>query len=309
MILVFANTRAELIKLSPLIKELKKQGKLFFVIGTGQHDLDYLAKGFNISIDKYLTDPPTGSSRFGLSKFKALMWIPTALWKSWRYIIKTKPEYVICHGDTLSAALVAIAGKFSKSKVVHIEAGLRSDRLFEPFPEEIMRRIISKCADLHYCPNGIAYFNLKGIEGRKYVGNTIYDLLKSYNIISTPGDYVVSTIHRQENLKNPERLRMIANTLNFCNREVRLFAHDPLLKALNKYGIKMNDNIKISKLSNHKDFVKVLAGSLFVVADGGSVMEECAFYDKPFIMMRSHTERTILEPYVGASKEIVRDLK
>jgi len=309
MILVFASTRAELIKMSPLIKELKKQNIEHKVVATGQHNLWELQKKFDIEII-YLTQPPEGSSKFGLSKLKALKFSIDVIFKTKKLYRYLHPKYVIVHGDTLSCALVSIASKICGRKLMHIESGLNSFNTHEPFPEEIMRRIAIKLSDYHFAPTKESVENLKGKKNVYYVGNTIYDVLKSYDIDGKfDGNYVVASIHRQENMNNKTRMRIIVNAMNYCNKEVFLFAHDPFLIALKKYHLKLNENVIIKKLATHEEFIAYLSNCSFVIGDGGSIQEECAYYNKPYVMMRAWTERKVLEPKPGASKRIAKIIK
>jgi len=311
MNLIFTNTRAELIKLSPLINLMKDQEINYEIIATGQHNLDELSKSLDIKINKYIIPPPKESSRFGLSKLKAIFWIYKVICKTFDYILmhKSNSKLIIVHGDTLSSAIVSFVSFILKEKVVHIEAGLRSKNLFNPFPEEIMRRIICKFSKIHFVPDKQSYNNLIKAKGEKYiVGNTIYDLINSYNIEPSEEEYAIAVIHRHENLTNKKRMKQIINTINYCNKKVFLFAHHPLLKSINNFGLKLNSNVIIKSLKNHKKFIEYLANSSFVIADGGSIMEECKFYNKPYIMMREETERKNLYPTLFASKKILEVL-
>jgi len=320
MILIILGTRAEYIKMFPLIKEMDKQGLQFKVIATGQHNLEDLNKKFKRDII-YLTTPPDESSRFGFSKFKALKWAAKIFFKLNKLFsggyYDTKypeedpyiPDYILAHGDTMSTAIISLSSFFTFVPLIHIESGLNSFNIKEPFPEEIMRRIAIKIARYHFAPTKEAVENLKGKKNVYFVGNTIFDLLKDYKLKPHKGNYVVASIHRQENMNSKERMRIITNAMNYCNRKVILFAHDPFLVALKKFGLGLNKNVEVKKLVNHKDFLKCLVNCDFVIGDGGSIQEECAYFKKPYVMMRAWTERKNIYTKLGASKKIVEILK
>ena len=300
MIIIGLGTRAEAIKIKLITDELNKRGLRYRyrIIATGQHDISHI-----IYPDIYLTRPPESTSRFGMSKLRALLWGLKIIIKLMSFLHKR--DKLIIHGDTLSAVLFSIAGKLKGCEIIHVEAGLRSFNK-EPFPEEYCRRIIDRFSGICFTPTHEATRNLEG-KGKEvyFVGNTIFDLLKSYNLKTTQGNYVIASIHRGENLRNKDRMRMIVNSLNWCNCEVKLVYHDPLLIALKKYNLYLNKNVKLLKLTNHKEFIKQLVGCKFVISDGGSIMEESVFYKKPHIMMRMWTERKEIDPRCGASKKIV----
>ena len=298
------GTRAETIKMIPIIEEFKKREIKIKVIGTGQHNLDNYYKP-----DFYLTTPPDKSSRFGFSKLKALMWGFKIIIKIFKNV--NRKDLILIHGDTLSSALISIGASLRKCKIVHIEAGLRSNNMREPFPEEIMRKIVDNRANILFLPTKLEIDNVKNYNEKEsyVVGNTIIDNLKKYNLQINIGNYVVVSIHRQENMRNQLRMRMIVNALNHICLPIYIYAHDPFIEALNKFELKLNDNIKIMKMVSHKEFMQKVSGSYFVIADGGSIQEECAWMKKPCILFRQYTERHGFDFGNGeASKKIVEEL-
>jgi UDP-N-acetylglucosamine 2-epimerase (non-hydrolysing) len=153
MIAIVIGTKAELIKCVPVIKELDKRRIEYSIIHTGQHSLSDLAKDFEIkNPDILLYNPPKTSSRFMTKTHKAIFWGATLIKKIRVVLNKLQPKYVLFHGDTLTTASAAIAssnflGRKSWENA-HLEAGLRSFNLFEPFPEEISRRIADRFSDI-----------------------------------------------------------------------------------------------------------------------------------------------------------------
>lgn len=314
-IIIVIGTRAEFIKMIPVFWELKKQNIDFQLISTGQHNLNNLSKKYKIKIDKYITEPPIKSSRFGFSKFKALFWSLTIFWKVRNLIKKEtlklgRSPLIIVQGDTLSVAIISIVTGRLKYPLIHIEAGLFSNSNLEPFPEEICRKVSDYYSTICFAPTKEAYNRLKKKDKEVYyVGNTIIDLVKSYKFKVKSEDYAICTIHRGENLRSELRMRFITTILNNYKFKIILFAHDPLLVALKKYNLKLNKNIQIKKLVNHKEFIKKLTNCSLIFSDGGSITEESWYYNKPLILLRAYNERIERNVKEGASQKIVEILK
>lgn len=302
-IVIIIGTRAETIKMLPVIKEFKKRNIKVRIIGTGQHNLDnYYKPNF------YLTIPPNKSSRFGFSKFKALKWSLSVIIKIFKNV--KKGNLVLVHGDTLSSALISIGAKLRKCKIIHIEAGLRSFCNSEPKPEEIMRKIVDKLSNICFCPTHVAMDNLKNNKSKNYmVGNTIFDTLPNKNENLKVKDYAIACIHRQENLRSELRMRMILNILNNCNLKVYVYAYDNFLESIEKFGIKFNKNLIIKKPINHNKFLEKLRECCLIFSDGGSIFEEAKYFDKKIIDLRAYSERVNVITDKGASKKIVDILK
>ncbi len=306
MITVALGTRAELIKTFPVIKELEKRGIEYEFIATGQHNLDKLCDLFEIERPKYLTEPPKEGQKFVLSisrgikesfKIKKLMR---------KYIIEKKPDAVVVHGDTASTASIALSSLKTNTKLAHIEAGLRSRDLFEPFPEEFSRILTDHLSQLLFAVSRTAYKNLKmeNVKGKVYLtGNTIVDsALKAYEMgkkeVSIPDyDYGVVTVHRLENLKLYWRMLRIVRIISETSKRIKLlfFAHENTLKALNRYNllryIEKNPNIELCRVRDYPSFIVLLKNSKIILTDGGSMQEESLVFGIPAIILRMRTER------------------
>jgi UDP-N-acetylglucosamine 2-epimerase (non-hydrolysing) len=225
------GTRPEAIKLAPIIQLLEKDSRFeSFVIVTAQQRemLDQVLSLFNLHPDDDLNlmtiDQPL--AQLTSSIFTNL----DPLFE------KYQPDWVIVQGDTTTAMTAALAAYYRRVKVAHIEAGLRTGDKWQPFPEEVNRKIIGTIADLHFAPTDQAWRNLirEGItkDDIKVTGNTIIDalnqvshlpipseienLLKGKGILSGEKELVVVTAHRRENFGEPIRnicaaLRQLAN--------------------------------------------------------------------------------------------------
>src|SRR5258708_1482394 len=220
----FIGTTTELIKLSPIIGELEKRKINFKIITSGQTKVNF-NELFSI-IKKQKADIALGDKIDRSSVTKFSLWSITALFKGLSLGeefkgLDSKNSYFLVHGDPVSSLIGAIVAKFYGLKLVHIESGLRSFNFFEPFPEEICRVIISKMADIHFCPNEWSINNLMSEKGEKV--NTFQNtLIESYWKIASKKKlyekelklgnkkYFVLIMHRQEHVifgkNNSEKL-------------------------------------------------------------------------------------------------------
>jgi UDP-N-acetylglucosamine 2-epimerase (non-hydrolysing) len=244
----------------------------------------------------------------GLSyKYQVVEWM-TKNWNFLRKILKkvSNDTHIVVQGDTLSALIGSLVAKFYKLKLIHIEAGLRSGRVFDPFPEEITRRIISHLADLNFAPNGIALNNLKIVKGIKI--NTFHNtgidfLIKTINEFKISGRvipkevYCLVTLHRTELIANKEVLiRTIAEIRDlskYIKCKVVFDSHIYINLLKNDYLNELFnlENVELHNKINYEDFLFILINSEFVITDSGGIQEECSFLGKPVLIHRRSTER------------------
>ena len=337
-IAIIIGTKAELIKCMPIMLELKKRGEDYWFIHTGQHSLKDSCEEFGLKRPNFvLSKAPELSTKFW-SKINAISitWFLTIIPKIKKLIKKIKPKYIIYHGDTMSTAAASIASSkilnpTKKWKNVHLEAGLRSENLFEPFPEEISREISSKFSDILLAVSDRSEKNLQKYESRKKIikiGNTIvdsaliaYEKAKKKHKI-TKEDYVLINIHRHENLKNKKRMEKIIEILKNIKIKAIWPLHDNTFHHLKKYGlmkkVKEMQNIKITPLVGYSEFIFSLANCKYLITDGGSIQEESLVFKKPCILLRKKTERQeglttginfLTKLNVNYSKKIIKDIE
>ena len=227
-ILVVIGTRPEAIKLAPTILEFQEHQDLVQVevCITGQHRslLDNVLNNFGIS-SKYDLNLMSANQTLEAVTSKALTGVSEIL-------AQKHFDWIIVQGDTSTALAASLAGFYSKIKVAHVEAGLRTHNKSEPFPEEINRQLISKIADLHFAPTQLAKDNLvtESVPPSSIVitGNTVIDALGiAFNSEpsarveellqhNTNKKLIVVTAHRRENFGDPlieicEALKYLAN--------------------------------------------------------------------------------------------------
>ena len=299
-ILCVVGTRPEAIKMAPVILALKKEDfAIVRVLATAQHReiLDQALNIFGIKIDIDLNVMSKNQSLASLTS-KLLVDIDKVL-------MNEKPNVILVQGDTTTVMTAALLGFYHKIPVGHIEAGLRTYDLSNPFPEEANRIIVSKLAKWHFAPTVSSKNNLlsEKIEEKNIfvTGNTVIDSLlfisslnDSVNLNESKKTILV-TAHRRENFGKP--------FLNIC-KAIRYLA-DKNLDIEFIYPVHPNPNVyEIAKveLGNHPriiltapldypEFVAAMNLSYFILTDSGGVQEEAPALGKPVLVMRYETER------------------
>ncbi len=311
-IAIVIGTRAEFIKTFPVMLELQRRNVPYYFIHTGQHSLGKLCKIFSVkNPDIILTEEPKKSSKFNAQQGKAILWNLKLVGKIRKELRMLKNlEYVLYHGDTMTTATASIASSklmnpFKKYKNVHLEAGLRSWNNFEPFPEEISRRIAGRFSDILFAPSEGSKKNLKKLKRKKILmyGNTIVDsahyalgLAKKKKIKPLDREkFALVTVHRHENLKNKKRMEKIVEILLSVEIPTYFAAHDNTLKKLEDFGLlkklEGNKNIKLIKPIDYINFIYQISKCSLIICDGGSMQEESLIFGKPCVILRNSTER------------------
>ncbi len=308
-LLFIFGTRPEAIKLAPLIIKAKECG--FFdvkVCLTGQHKqmLKQVINFFDIKIDYSFNLMKPNQSLFGITADILSPIEPL--------IEEEKPDFIIIQGDTTTAFVGALSGFYKKIKVVHVEAGLRTNDKYSPFPEEMNRVLISRITDYHFVPSKKSSDNLlaEGLRDNIYiVGNTAIDaLLLGLDLIKRNGDekylgffnfldfskkIVLVTGHRRENfgegLKNIcEALKEIKNRSN--NIQIVYPVHpnpnvrEPVFRILGDI-----QRIFLIEPLEYEYMIWLMNKSFLILTDSGGIQEEASFLGKPLIVMRDSTER------------------
>lgn len=309
----FIGTEAELIKVFPVIIAGMEKGVVCHIIASGQNDLKKSRIMREIQLNgKFLE--LSQESDIKKSAKGLLVWFA----KTYRGAVKQitqvfdkeelKGAPMVVHGDTVSTFMGARIGKKLGCVVCHVEAGLRSHHLLNPFPEEIDRLLTSRIARVHFAPGEEPAENLKRARGTvvntKY--NTILDSLKysehmqvlTKEVEDLRGqDYFVFVMHRQENLANKEFVRQVLDRVKrFAqNRKCVLILHKITEVTLEEMGqleeLKENENFVLLPRVDYFDFMKLLQGAQYVITDGGSNQEELHYMGKPCLIMRKTTER------------------
>lgn len=316
-ILMVLGTRPEAIKMAPVYLELCNYHESIDVklCSTGQHIemLNQALQMFDIKVDFELNLMIPKQSLSHLTS--SLMSAVSNLLKDWT------PDFVLVHGDTTTAMITALACFYQGIEVGHVEAGLRTNNLKSPFPEELNRQLISKIASVHFAPTENAKTNLisEGVsKDRIYLtGNTIVDSLMlimqesskkrfsreeavaqisrllgfDIEIIS----YVLITAHRRENFG--EGIQNICEAILQLSRKFEevMFVYavhlnpnvlDPVNQILGK-----QNNVFLIPPQSYLYFLMLLRGAKVVITDSGGVQEEAPSFGVPVILLRNETER------------------
>lgn len=289
--------------MSPIIRECEKQDLDFFMIHTGQHYSYEMDKIFfeelKLPLPAYNLD--VGSGSHGHQTGKMLAGIEDIL-------VNEKPDIVYVQGDTNTVLAGALAASKLQIKIGHVEAGLRSfDRTM---PEETNRIIADHISDLLFAPTEASKVLLlnEGIpESKIFVtGNTIVDavyenlkIADNSNILESlglkPKEYMLSTLHRQENVDDKERLSEIMKGLGEVSEKynvpIVLPIHPRTKKMVKEFGIQLPKGIQTIEPLGFMEFLKVEANTKLVLSDSGGVQEECCILGVPCVTLRDNTER------------------
>jgi UDP-N-acetylglucosamine 2-epimerase (non-hydrolysing) len=280
MILICFGTRPEWLKIKPLVEKL--DCKLLF---TGQHR-DLLNE---VNVD-YRLYPDAKAHNLSSMRLNAVMVDCLAQFPSYdsKYF-----DYVLVQGDTATAFACALAAFNLKLKVIHLEAGLRTNDLGNPYPEEGYRQMISRIASINLCPTTKALQNLKheGIENAHVVGNTVLDNLIKYKGSESYGNKVLVTLHRRENHAiMGEWFRDLDDIAKRYMGELEfVLPIHPNPSVLKHRDILQHVNV-VEPL-NHDDTMKLLTECKFCITDSGGIQEEASFFNKKAIVCRKNTER------------------
>ncbi len=319
-ILLVFGTRPEAIKMAPLVKEFQKHSSFFEtkVCVTAQHRemLDQVLELFEIKPDFDLNIMKSGQDLYDITS-KVLLGLRDVF-------AEFKPDIVLVHGDTTTTSSASLAAFYSKIKVAHVEAGLRTHNIYSPFPEEANRLITGVLANYHFAPTTVSKDNLLK-EGKNQndivvTGNTVIDALflalkkiesnkklkdkieadinskfknSQFSILNS--QFILVTGHRRENFGE--------GFVNICEALKEIAEFNPHLEIV--YPVHLNPNVQkpvneiLGNVSNihlieplqYESFLYLMSKSYFIITDSGGVQEEAPSLGKPVLVMRDTTER------------------
>jgi len=308
-VLFIFGTRPEAIKFAPLILAMKEDS--FFnvkVCITAQHRemLDQVISFFSIPVDFDLNLMQPNQSLYELTA-KALI-------ETGKVIQAENPDLVFVQGDTTTVLTSALAAYYNKTRIAHLEAGLRSHDIYSPFPEEANRKLTGHLADFHFAPTALSVQHLEQENLTRQVyqtGNTVIDALhkgleiisrdeesyrKHFPFLSENDKVILVTCHRRESFGEPFR--------EICGALEEIARANPEVKLV--YPVHLNPNIKEvahEKLGNlpnvhlitplsYPHLLWLMNRSYLVLTDSGGIQEEAPSLGKPVLVLRKVTERT-----------------
>jgi UDP-N-acetylglucosamine 2-epimerase (non-hydrolysing) len=310
VILVVFGTTGELIKLAPVLLRLDERGHPFVLATTGQQVrqipgflqqfglrqpdlwLGRGRKGRDLSVN---SDIPAWFATVARTWLRTRRRLRDTLWAG------PGRSLVLVHGDTMTTVLGSVMGRSLPSRVAHIEGGLRSYDVRNPFPEEFNRRLATALSRIHYAPGAWAASNLHSGEVVDTGSNTIRDSLELVTDaeppIAVPEDpFGIVSLHRFELLNNRRLLTETIGVLaEAALRTPLLFIdHSVTSAALTRFGLDRHFDaksfVRVPRL-RFFDFVRVERRSAFVVTDSGGSQEESYYLDLPCLVHRVKTER------------------
>ena len=308
--MVVFGTRPEAIKLAPVIKKLEEAKHKFktIVCVTAQHRemLDQVLRLFKIKVKYDLDLMRHNQSLSGITRM--ILDGVTGVLKS------EKPDLVMVQGDTTTTFASSLAAFYQQIKIAHVEAGLRTDNKYSPFPEEINRRMTSVVTDYHFAPTNQSKENLlcEGVDPKKIfvTGNTVIDtllmtvgMLKSLKVekfkelrdIDFSKKIILVTGHRRESFgEGFENICRALKKIADINRNLIIIypvhlnpnVKKPVHRILGKV-----ENIRLINPLNYKPFVYLMEKSYLILTDSGGIQEEAPSLGKPVLVMRDTTER------------------
>ena len=299
---VILGTRPEAIKLAPVIKQLNLTPIKTHLILTGQHRemVDRVMELFNLEADFDLgiMKPQQTLSSITCDSLQGLGKIFTQI----------KPQLIFVQGDTTTAFAAALAAFYHQIAIAHVEAGLRTDNLYNPYPEEANRRLISQIAQLHFAPTELAVKNLQksGVTGEiHHTGNTVIDTLLTVagnqpkceiaNLDWSKYRVLLATVHRRENWGKPlvDILQGFNTILDrFPDTALLLPLHrNPTVREPIKAALGDRPRVFLTEPLDYSELVGAIARCHLLLTDSGGLQEEAPSLGKPVLVLRETTER------------------
>ncbi|MBD2578496.1 UDP-N-acetylglucosamine 2-epimerase (non-hydrolyzing) [Oscillatoria sp. FACHB-1406] len=326
------GTRPEAIKLAPVIQQFQAHRAFrTHIVLTGQHRemVDRVMELFDLTADRDLAimQPQQTLTDITCRSLQGLEGI----------FEEIQPKMVIVQGDTTTAFAATLAAFYQKIPVGHVEAGLRTDDLYNPYPEEVNRRLISQLTQLHFAPTPLAVENLQrsGVIGSiHHTGNTVIDALlevaQKQPECNVPGlDWskfrvLLATVHRRENWGEPlqDILTGFSKILEaFPDTALLLPMHrNPTVREPIQAVLGEHPRVFLTEPLDYGELVGAIQRCYLLLTDSGGLQEEAPSLGKPVLVLRETTERpeavtagtaklvgTEPEAIVGAAGELLRD--
>jgi UDP-N-acetylglucosamine 2-epimerase (non-hydrolysing) len=316
-ILLVFGTRPEAIKMAPLVKEFQKDNANFEtkVCVTAQHRgmLDQVLELFDIKPDYDLNLMKAGQDLYDIT-LNVLLGMKDVL-------SDFKPDIVLVHGDTTTTSATSLSAFYQQIKIAHVEAGLRTGDLYNPWPEEANRQITGVLANYHFVPTVTSRDNLlkesKKSQNILITGNTVIDALflvldKIKNDKESESKIKKQILNSNYDIKKDTKIILVTGhrrenhgqgIVNICEALKAIALNNPTIDIV--YPVHLNPHVQkpvkglLSDVSNihlieplqYEAFIYLMSKSYFVITDSGGVQEEAPSLGKPVLVMRSTTER------------------
>lgn len=300
-VLAVVGTRPEAVKMAPLVRALQAEPWAEVrLLSTGQHGamVDHILAGFGLRADIALAPMPTGQGLADLAARTMAAIDPV--------LAAERPALVLAQGDTHAVLVAALCAHWRRIDFGHVEAGLRTGRLAEPFPEESNRTLVSRLARWQFAPTAGARDHLlrEGIAPASIhvVGNTVIDALQWTARHAAPSAHapqdgrrlLLVTAHRRENLGAPLR--------DICGALRRLAARgdlsivfpvhpNPEVRGLVQAELAGIEAVRLVEPLAYAEMVAAMLAATVILTDSGGLQEEAPALGRPLVVLRRHTER------------------
>jgi UDP-N-acetylglucosamine 2-epimerase (non-hydrolysing) len=305
-VLVLFGTRPEVIKLAPVIVELRKKFFQTIVVSSSQHkqllrpflEALEIEPDFDLGVMRRNQTPNDVCARV-MSKLD-------------RIFVSERPDLILVQGDTTTTLAGALAGFNRGIPVGHVEAGLRSGNILSPFPEEMNRRVVSQIASFHFAATEKNKRNLvsEGVPSEKIfvTGNPVVDSLRKMTRSLSPSHSIAElikltelqkrvllTTHRRESFGESmaTNLKVIGEFVQKHENVSLLFpVHpNPNVRRVAKAILGNRERIHLLEPLDYADFLALMKASWLIISDSGGVQEEAPTLGKPLLVLRENTER------------------
>lgn len=299
------GTRPEVIKFAPVIRAARQAGLSATILHTGQHRelAEDMLGIFGLRPDINLEVMEPNQNLFSVSARILERLAPV--------FQRERFDLILVQGDTTSAFLGSLAGYYTKTPVAHVEAGLRTNDRFSPYPEEMNRRLAGCLADLHFPPTERSRQNLlkEGIPADRIfvTGNTVIDaLLWALELpwkapehlvepLSPGGRLILVTTHRRESFGEPHRrvFRALRRLVDSASDLKILLPVHPNPNVREEIGRMLGNHSRIHLCAPlpYLDFIHAMQAATLIMSDSGGVQEEAPSLKKPVLVLRETTER------------------
>jgi len=306
-ILAVCGTRPDTVKMAPVVNELKRHAdEVDLVLAvTGQHRemLVQVLEAFDLHPDYDLNI---------MSARQTLVQITTRALAGLDSVIKkVRPSLVLAQGDTTTTFIAGLAAFYNKTPFGHVEAGLRTDNKYDPYPEEVNRRLTGVMTDLHFAPTELAKRNLlsEGVKEESIfvTGNTVIDALlgiaarehtfedPAIRAAAESGRMVLLTAHRRENWGEPMRdICLAVKEIIRRNPDVTVvfpMHKNPIVRDTVVPELGEAERVILTEPPDYVPFVHLMKASYLILTDSGGVQEEAPSLGKPVLVLRKTTER------------------
>lgn len=306
-VLAVCGTRPDTVKMAPVVNELKRHAdEVDLVLAvTGQHRemLVQVLEAFDLHPDFDLNI---------MSARQTLVQITTRALEGLDDVIKqVRPGLVLAQGDTTTTFIASLAAFYNKTPFGHVEAGLRTDNKYDPYPEEMNRRLTGVMTDLHFAPTELAKRNLLGEGVREesifVTGNTVIDALlgiaarehafadERIRDAAGSGRMILLTAHRRENWGDPMRdICLAVKEIVKRNPDVTVvfpMHKNPIVRDTVVPELGEAERVILTEPPDYVPFVHLMKASYLILTDSGGVQEEAPSLGKPVLVLRRTTER------------------